>query len=504
MPGFLDMFNGNDPQQQGLLAAAAAILNASGPSTTPRSFGQVMGQGLLGFQQGQSQAQEQALRGMQMQKAGLELKQMQGSVDRMNRIRDRLAGAANPATQTGASADLPASPTNFMPGGDNSPRIGGPAWMQAFQTQQQSTPRPAPAAPSTPVRGATSATQQLVERLTHAAGVYSDEGDVEGANKLLEQAAKFMPEVHKIEVAMYGGKPVNVITFKDGTQKVSEFGATPNIHFADDGANTAIPVDGYTGGLLGQGIRKKQSPDSIAADQRAAADRAAAGEDAVMDPLAIRMTAQQYLAGDTSALQNFGRGAQGAKNLNAVRLEISRLANAQGLNGADIAAKVAEFGGIKAGQRTAGTRSANIEIAANEAAQLAPLAIAASRNVARSGFLPFGKAQIMFDSNTNDPNLRQFAMANTALANAYGQVMSRGGVASVSDKEHAKELLSTAFDQRSYEAAVQQLQAEIRAAQKAPREVRKDLSGEVSGRGNAHAAPAAPGSNNGWSITKVE
>jgi multidrug resistance efflux pump len=82
--------------------------------------------------------------------------------------------------------------------------------------------------------------------------------------------------------------------------------------------------------------------------------------------------------------------------------------------------------------------------------------------------------------------------------------MSRGGVASVSDKEHAKELLSTAFDQRSYEAAVQQLQAEIRAAQKAPREVRKDLSGEVSGRGNAHAAPAAPGSNNGWSITKVE
>jgi hypothetical protein len=223
-----------------------------------------------------------------------------------------------------------------------------------------------------------------------------------------------------------------------------------------------------------------------------------------MDPLAIRMTAQQYLAGDTSALQNFGRGAQGAKNLNAVRLEISRLANAQGLNGADIAAKVAEFGGIKAGQRTAGTRSANIEIAANEAAQLAPLAIAASRNVARSGFLPFGKAQIMFDSNTNDPNLRQFAMANTALANAYGQVMSRGGVASVSDKEHAKELLSTAFDQRSYEAAVQQLQAEIRAAQKAPREVRKDLSGEVSGRGNAHAAPAAPGSNNGWSITKVE
>jgi hypothetical protein len=154
---------------------------------------------------------------------------------------------------------------------------------------------------------------------------------------------------------------------------------------------------------------------------------------------------------------------------------------------------MAEFAGLKAGQRTAGTRSANIEIAANEAAQLAPLALEASQKVARSGFLPFGKAQVMFDSNTNDPNLRQFAMANNALANAYGQVMSRGGVATVSDKEHAKELLSTAFDQPSYAKAVEQLQAEIRAAQKAPKQVRKDLSAAASGREEEHSAapPAA-------------
>ena len=213
-------------------------------------------------------------------------------------------------------------------------------------------------------------------------------------------------------------------------------------------------------------------------------EQAASGDDPSMDPLAIRMTAQQYLAGDPGAINNFGRGAQGSKNLSAVRLEIAKQANAAGMTGADIAAKMAEFGGMKAGQRTAGTRSASIEIAANEAAQLAPLALDASQKVSRSGLLPFGKAQIMFDSNTNDPNLRQFAMANNALANAYGQVMSRGGVATVSDKEHAKELLSTAFDQPSYAAAVQQLQAEIKAAQKAPQEVRKAMSKEIGGGGH--------------------
>jgi hypothetical protein len=166
---------------------------------------------------------------------------------------------------------------------------------------------------------------------------------------------------------------------------------------------------------------------------------------------------------------------------------------------ADIAARVAEFGGVKAGQRTASTRSAGIEIAANEVAQLAPLALDASAKVVRSGILPFGKAQVMFDSNTNDPNLRQFAMANNALANAYGQAMARGGVASVADKQHAQDLLGTAMDQPSYAASVAQLQQEIKAAQAAPKAVRKELSNGLTGRGG-ESAPAAPG---GWSIQRV-
>jgi hypothetical protein len=212
--------------------------------------------------------------------------------------------------------------------------------------------------------------------------------------------------------------------------------------------------------------------------------------------MATRMIAQQYLAGDNTALGNIGRGTQGAKNLAAVRNEIARQANVQGLNGADIAAKVAEFGGMKAGNRTLGTRTANIEVAAAEAAELAPLALDASAKVVRSGFLPFGKAQLMFDANTNDPNLREFAMANNALVNAFGQVMSRGGAATVSDKEHARELLSTAFDQPSYARAVGQLQKEIQAAQRAPGKVREEMKKATSGR---HAE--APNANaKGWTL----
>jgi hypothetical protein len=321
MPGLLDLFGG-DPQQQGLLAMAAQMMQASGPSTTPRSFGQVAGSGLLAGMQANQQAQQQQqarlLNGMQTQKAGLELEQMRGNVDRMKRIRDRLTGpgaapaggllngapyshdeaqSAITAASGNGMADLdPAKlnqimaasrsgqggglaganpfsgadqsgPTNYLSGGDNSPRIGGPAWMQAYQTQQQGKQPPPPAAAA--AAGRKSATQQLVERLTYTAGVYSDEGDIEGANKLLEHAAKFMPEVHKIEVALDGGRPVNVITFKDGTQKVSEFGATPKLHFADNGTNTAIPINEYTGLALNNGIKRTATPDAIMADSRA-------------------------------------------------------------------------------------------------------------------------------------------------------------------------------------------------------------------------------------------
>lgn len=254
-----------------------------------------------------------------------------------------------------------------------------------------------------------------------------------------------------------------------------------------------------TAGISAAASKYSADKSAATAGARLAFDKESAvnGDDAAMDPMAIRMTAQQYLAGDSGALSNFGRGAQGAKNLNAVRLEVAKQATAAGLNGADIAAKMAEFGGVKAGQRTAGTRSASIEIAASEAAELAPLAIEASRKVSRSGFLPFGKAQIMFDQNTNDPALRQFAMANTALSNAYSQVMSRGGVATVSDKEHARELLSTAHDQPSYEAAVAQMTREIQAAQKAPGAVKKAISSGVTGKGGHDAPTAIPA---GWSV----
>jgi hypothetical protein len=74
MAGFFDQLGNLSPDQtQGLLSAAAAMLQAGGPSTRPVGFGQALGAGIQGFQSGQQAAQDRAyekqLRTLQMDEA---------------------------------------------------------------------------------------------------------------------------------------------------------------------------------------------------------------------------------------------------------------------------------------------------------------------------------------------------------------------------------------------------------------------------------------------------
>jgi hypothetical protein len=214
----------------------------------------------------------------------------------------------------------------------------------------------------------------------------------------------------------------------------------------------------------------------------------------VFSPQVLDAMADQALAGDKSVFTGLGRGAQGAKNIIALRTAINNKMLQNGWSGKDIAAKNAEFMGISAGQRTLGTRTANIEMAGTEFSNMIPLAREASNLVPRSGFLPFGKANIMFDEQTNDPALRQFAAANNSLINTYARAISPTGQPTISDKDHAREMLSTAFDQKSYNATLDQLEREIAAARKSPGQVRESFNRSITGRPESTAPTTQPSS----------
>lgn len=465
MAGLLDLFGGDlsDDQRAGLLSAAARMFKASGPSLRPTSGLQVLGEGIDAHQNSVQEAQQNALIN---KLRGLQVNGLQAELDDKKRSRKDALEAQNLLRKYNAERNTDTGRAQSILGSNLAPTLENAAKLEAAPQAQQDGP--------------------FTERMSMAQFMRNSGNPVlmSQADKLEEQALKFRPKYSTdFRPALGGdGKIHNYMLADDGTWKDTGLGVKPDVTEVDLGGtkkfvdrNSVVP---------GTEFKKTQSPDSLAIDRRSSQARSSQNDsaDALLPDQTVQLMAQQYLAGDTSVVQNLGRGAQGAQNIVRLRNEIARQAQAGGLAGADLAAKNAEYFGTKAGQRTAGTRIANVEMASTEAQSLIPLAREASSAVARSSLLPFGKAQVMFNEQTNDPALRKFAAANNALVNVYSRAISPSGVPTVADKEHAREMISTAMDQRSYNAVLDQMEAEITAARAAPKAVRQAFNSEVTGR----------------------
>jgi hypothetical protein len=236
----------------------------------------------------------------------------------------------------------------------------------------------------------------------------------------------------------------------------------------------------------------------LAEARGARADKAQADKDAgAMGPEDLRFAARQYLAGDKSVFQNLGRGAQGAKNVVAMRSAIRQEAEAANLSPQDVATKIAEFGGLMAEERAVGTRQAAIETAATEASKMIPIALKASEELPRGKFRPINQLIQKGQVAVSDPELARFAQANLTLANIYARAVNPTGVPTDSARDHAIGILSMAQSQESYRGVIDIMKQEIEAARSSPPQVRQDIRASVKGQYNAPApgpvAGSAPG-----------
>lgn len=204
-------------------------------------------------------------------------------------------------------------------------------------------------------------------------------------------------------------------------------------------------------------------------------------KEALLDDATINQMASQYLAGDKSVMQNLGRGAQGAQNIVKLRQSIRKQAEAQGLSGAQVAAKMAEFEGTKAGERTLGTRTANIEMAVNEAYNLADQALKTSASVPRTEFKSLNDMALAIKRGTGDEATARFYAAHNAFVNAASRAISPSGTPTVNDKEHVREILDKGYSQGQYQAAVDQIKKEMEQARKSPGQVKKEFREGVTG-----------------------
>ena len=311
------------------------------------------------------------------------------------------------------------------------------------------------------------------------------------AAKLAQGAQEAGPEAKKyLDDLTARTKPVPKDATTQKIEAVRRYATENNISF-DEAAKRL-----QTGGVLPGAPKQQTDADKrliearIAELSARAAKNLAGGAEPTLSPETQRKMAEQYLSGDKGVMQNLGRGAQGAANVVALRETIAQVAEGRGLSGADIAAKQSEFMGMNAAQRALGTRQANFGLAKSEAYEMADLVTETSEAVSRTQFMPINKALNAYNTNTGSTEIREFGAALNSFINAYARAISPVGTPTVSDKDHARAMLSTADSHEQVLAIMGQLKKEMDAAGRAPGIVKKEIR-EGFTKDNAGAAKPA-------------
>ena len=225
----------NDPNKMGLLMAAAQIMAQSGPSSRPVGLGEILGAGMGTYMntknamtQQQSDAAERdqvkQQRAAQMQMQAMELDRVKRAQQVDQQINDAARGSFRTPGQMAAS--LPGGPTL-----ENAARI--PQMQPGFDQD---------------------AFIDQVMQIDPLRGM-----------ALRQQFAKKPPEVDRVEIAMRDGMPVRVLTFKDGTEKVSAFDPRAEMAEMNLGGSTQWVDKNRLSN--GQTFRRSQSPDSAASNR---------------------------------------------------------------------------------------------------------------------------------------------------------------------------------------------------------------------------------------------
>jgi len=230
-----------NPQMMGLLSAAAAGMEASGPSRTPVSLGQIMSRGLLSgvgaYQGAQDQEMKRGLLGAQLShyktqdeiaRAELELKKQQRERElQLLQLRPKIFG------------DPGVSPQQALAGG------GGPTNDNAALIRQ---PNPMALNPSG------------VQAYLAAGGKVSDIKDLQELGPKWEVKDRFNPETGRSEKVLVDMRnPTNTQPFGGQESKP--------LHFANVG-NEIVGLDQFTGQRQGPGIGISASPGELLTDTR--------------------------------------------------------------------------------------------------------------------------------------------------------------------------------------------------------------------------------------------
>jgi len=194
-----------------------------------------------------------------------------------------------------------------------------------------------------------------------------------------------------------------------------------------------------------------------------------------------KFAAEQVLAGDKSALSNYGRGEKATANLALIHEQIQQMAQERGISGADLARINAEFEGFKSEQRIVGSRAGAVTYAAAEVDQMMPLAKSAVSKIDLSRFPNMAALENYAKQHVGDQKF-QFAYDTVQeLQNAFTSLLVRNGVRSDAAQNLAEGVINLNMGSKNiagaFDAIDKSKDAILRAAPAARKTIMRDQLG---------------------------
>lgn len=159
-------------------------------------------------------------------------------------------------------------------------------------------------------------------------------------------------------------------------------------------------------------------------------------------------------------------------------------------------ANVLELGvtaaGATASERSLATQTAKMSTAANEANKMVDVVRGLSDKVDRGEFPTINAISNAVSKGTGGKEIVQLNTSINALVNSYARAISPTGQPTVSDKNHAREIINSAYSQGQLGAILDVMQQEMSIARDAAGTASTELkASREAARGRAGAAPAS-------------
>lgn len=226
----------------------------------------------------------------------------------------------------------------------------------------------------------------------------------------------------------------------------------------------------------------KESPEYKAALQRLGGAHGATNVEPTMTPDAVNLAAERLLKGDKSALQNIGRGVQGAANITAINNRVAELAKERGIDASKVLQAQSELGAAQKGLKDLAGRSAKIDAAVIEVDKFADNALQALDKVSRGNVVPVNEIMRRVAEGSGSPEEAAFSTYVKSLSGAYANVLGRGTTTVFSQTE-ADKIIRKDYSKEQFKAMIdaikKEAQAVLQSSEGAGENIKKQAFGET-------------------------